>query len=271
MDLFSLKGKTILITGGTGVLGKAMVKGLEKAGAEAVIALGRTQEKLDKLARFYESSSMTLYPVKADVTSKQSLNDAYDEVTAKFPKIDVLVNTAGGNMPGATIDEDQSILDLNDDDLRKVVELNYIGTVLPTQVFAKAMIPQKEGVVINISSMAAQKPLTRVMGYSSSKAAIDNYTKWLAVEMSRKYGEGFRVNAIAPGFFLTDQNRDLLNNQDGSLTKRGEAIIDHTPFGRFGEPKELVGTLIWLCSDASRFVTGTIINIDGGFSAFGGV
>lgn len=271
MDIFSLKSKTILITGGTGVLGKAMIKGLEAAGAGAVIVLGRNKEKLDDLENSYKDSLMRLHTLQADVTDKVSLEKAYDELNTDFSKLDVLINAAGGNMPGATIGEDQSILDLKEEDLRKVMELNYLGTVLPCQVFMKSMIPDKEGTIINISSMAAQKPLTRVMGYSSSKASIDNFTKWMAVEMARKFGEGFRVNAIAPGFFLTEQNRSLLTNEDGSLTSRGESIISSTPFKRFGDPEELVGTLVWLCSDASKFVTGTIVNIDGGFSAFGGV
>ena len=174
-------------------------------------------------------------------------------------------------MPGATIGPDKTFLDLKIEDFQKVVDLNLTGTVLPSQVFGETMIEFKKGVIINISSMAAMIPITRVVGYSAAKAGISNFTQWLAVEMAKKYGEGIRVNAIAPGFFLTEQNKTLLTNQDGSLTARGHSIIQSTPFGRFGQADELSGALIWLCSDASKFVTGIVVPVDGGFSSFAGV
>jgi NAD(P)-dependent dehydrogenase (short-subunit alcohol dehydrogenase family) len=174
-------------------------------------------------------------------------------------------------MPGATIPPDKTFFDLDMKDLQKVTDLNFTGTVLPTKVFAQSMAQNRSGVVINISSMAAQRAITRVMGYSSSKAAIDNFTRWLAVEMAQKFGEGIRINAIAPGFFIGEQNRKLLTNEDGTLTARGKTIIQNTPFARFGTEEELIGTLIWLCSDASKFVTGVVVPVDGGFSAFSGV
>jgi NAD(P)-dependent dehydrogenase (short-subunit alcohol dehydrogenase family) len=189
----------------------------------------------------------------------------------EFGTIDILINAAGGNMPGATIPPDKNFFDLKIEDFQKVVDLNLHGSVIPTKVFSEVMVKNKKGVVINISSMASIRIITRVLGYSAAKAAVDNFTKWMAVEMAKKFGEGFRVNAIAPGFFITEQNRSLLTNADGTLTARGQAVIQQTPFGRFGEPEELNGTLIWLCSDAAKFVTGVVVPVDGGFSVFSGV
>lgn len=268
--LFNLKGKTAVVTGGTGVLGSSMALALARAGAKVAV-LGRTKEQLDKMVRVISMLHTEALALEADVTDKAQLQAAYRHLLDHLGHPDILVNAAGGNMPGATISPDQSLLDLSQEDLRKIMELNYMGTILPTQVFAESMIGNKKGVIINISSMAAQRPLTRVMGYASSKAAVDNYTRWLSVEMAQKHGAGIRVNAIAPGFFLTEQNRRLLTNEDGSLTERGAQIIAHTPFKRFGDPDDLNGTLLWLCSDASRFVTGTIIPVDGGFNAYSGV
>ena len=268
--LFSLEGKTAIITGGSGVLGKAMALAMARAGAKVAV-LGRNKEKLKEVVREIEEAGSEGLALAADVTDTPQLEEAHAQLIQAFGTLDILVNAAGGNISGATIGPKQSVLDLSEADLRKVVELNYIGTVLPTQVFGQSMIKRKKGNIINISSLAAQRPLTRVMGYASSKAAIDNYTKWLAVELAQKYGEEMRVNAIAPGFFLTEQNRSLLTEEDGSLSARGSQIIAHTPFGRFGNPEDLSGTLIWLCSDASRFVTGTIIPVDGGFNAYSGV
>lgn len=269
-QLFSLKGKTALITGGTGVLGRTMAMALAQAGAQVAV-LGRNENEAAKLVDEIGGSGGQALAVKADVTQSDQLFQANEKVLDLFGKLDILVNAAGGNMPGATITPEQSFLDLSEEALRKILSLNYTGTVLATKAFVPSMIQNKKGIIINISSMAAQRPLTRVMGYSSSKAAIDNYTRWLAVEMAQKYGEGIRVNAIAPGFFLTQQNKSLLTNEDGSLTSRGQQIIDHTPFKRFGKPEDLSGTLIWLCSDASKFVSGAIIPVDGGFNAFSGV
>lgn len=268
--MFDIERKVILITGGTGVLGKAIVKALVYANAEVVV-LGRNKTKLDKISSEFQNEGFHLHALSADVTDKESLQKAYSEFKEKFDHLDVLINAAGGNRSGATIMPDQTILDLSEEDLRDVMDLNYLGTILPTQVFLPLMVNQKKGNIINVSSMAAQIPLTRVMGYASSKAAVDNYTKWMAVELASKYGDKFRVNAIAPGFFLTEQNKELLTDQNGTLTQRGSTIVNQTPFKRFGKPDEIVGTVIWLCSDASSFITGAIINIDGGFSAFSGV
>jgi len=269
-NLFSLTGKVAVVTGGTGVLCSVMCKELANAGAKVAV-LGRRKEVADRLANEIVKSGGMAIGVSADVLNKQQLLDAKKIILDRFGAIDILINGAGGNMPGATIAPDKTFLDLKIDDFQKVVDLNLTGTVLPTQIFGEAMTKMRSGVIINISSMAAIVPITRVVGYSAAKAAISNFTQWLAVEMVKKFGEGIRVNAIAPGFFLTEQNRALLTNPDGSLTARGNSIIQNTPYGRFGEAEELTGTLIWLCSDASKFVTGIVVPVDGGFSAFAGV
>jgi NAD(P)-dependent dehydrogenase (short-subunit alcohol dehydrogenase family) len=201
----------------------------------------------------------------------KSVERAAKEIESEHDSLDILINAAGGNMPGAVVTPDQNFLDLDLPSLRKVMDLNYLGTVLPIKALLPLMIKNNRGNILNISSMAASRPMTRVMGYASAKAAIDNLTKWLSVELATKHGPQFRVNAIAPGFFLTEQNRTLLTENDGSLTSRGNQIITHTPMNRFGEPDDLLGTLQWLCSDASAFVTGTIVSVDGGFSAYSGV
>jgi NAD(P)-dependent dehydrogenase (short-subunit alcohol dehydrogenase family) len=268
--LFDLTGKTALITGGTGVLGTAMAKGLAEAGANTVI-LGRRKESGDELVKSIKSLGARSMFVKADVLSATDLLAAKDAVLKEFGAIDILVNAAGGNLPGAVIMPEQSFFDLKMDEFDKVVDLNLTGTVLPSKVFGEEMAKRKRGVIINIASMASLRPITRVVGYSASKAAVDNFTHWLAIEMAKKFGEGIRVNAIAPGFFITEQNRKLLTNPDGTYTLRGESAIRQTPFARFGLPEELVGTLIWLCSDASKFVTGVTVPVDGGFNVFCGV
>lgn len=269
-NLFDLSAKVAVVTGGTGVLGGAMAKGLAAAGARVGV-LGRNQKAADRCVKEIRDEGGKAIPLIADILNRSELEAARQKIEEEWQRIDILVNAAGGNFPGAVIAPDQSILEVTKEDLEKVVHVNFMGSFWATQTFAKPMIKQKSGVVINISSMAAQQPLTRVMGYSASKAAIDNYTKWLAVEFASKYGEGIRVNAIAPGFFIGEQNRDLLLNDDDTLTERGRTIIKNTPMNRFGKPEELTGTLIWLCSDASKFVTGTVIPVDGGYSAFGGV
>jgi len=268
--LFSLTDKTIVITGGTGVLGQTMVKGLAAAGASVAI-LGRRKEVAEALAKEVRSSGGQAIAVKADVLDREALTKARESILQEFGSIQILVNAAGGNMPGAIVPPDKTFFDLNLDDFQKVVDLNLMGTVLPTQVFSEDMAKRKKGVIINIASMAAFRPLTRVVGYSAAKAAVENFTQWLAIEMAKKFGEGIRVNAISPGFFLTEQNRTLLTNTDGSYTARGQAAINQTPFARFGKPEELIGTLIWLCSDASLFVTGVNVPVDGGFNVFSGV
>lgn len=269
-DLFSLKGRNVLITGGTGVLGHVMVNGLANAGASVAI-LGRRLDAAKSLAQEINDAGGRAIALQADVLDREQLTNARKTFNEKLGSIDILINAAGGNLPGAIVPPDRNFFDLKLDDFQKVVDLNLMGSVLPTQVFAVDMAKQKKGVIINIASMAAFKPITRVGGYSAAKAAIANFTTWLAVEMVRKYGEGIRVNALSPGFFLTEQNRNLLTNADGSYTARGQAAINQTPYGRLGNPDELVGTLVWLCSDASAFVTGVNIPVDGGFTAFCGV
>lgn len=269
-ELFGLKSKVAVVTGGTGVLGSAMCKSLAKAGA-AVVILGRRKEAADNLAKEIIRSGGNAIGISADVLNEKQLNDAKKLVLEKFGTIDILINCAGGNMPGAVVMPDKTFLDLKIDDFQKVVDLNLTGTVLPAQIFGEVLVSNKQGIIINISSMTAIRPLTRVVGYGAAKAAISNFTQWLSVEMAKKFGEGIRVNAIAPGFFLTEQNRNLLTNPDGSLTERGQLIIKGTPFGRFGEPDELCGTLLWLCSDASKFVSGIVVPVDGAFSAYAGV
>jgi len=266
-NLFSVKDKVILITGGAGILGTSMVHHFAEQGAKVVV-LDRVAEVGEALVNAVKAKGYEALFVLTDVLNKEVLEANYDTIMAKYGRIDVLINGAGGNMPGATIAPDKTIFDLDVDAFKKVVDLNLFGTILPTMVFSRAMAAQKEGVVINISSESAIRPLTRVCGYGTAKAAVTNFTKYMAGELAIKFGPGLRVNAIAPGFFLTEQNRTLLTNPDGSYTERAKQIIAHTPFGRFGEADELLGTLQWLASDASKFVTGTLAVIDGGFDAF---
>jgi len=268
--LFDITGKTAVITGGTGVLGGAMAIGLAQAGAHVVV-LGRKKENGDALIKKIQEKGKDAMFVQADVLNAAQLTEAKEKILKQHNTIDILVNAAGGNMPGATILPEQNFFDLKMDEFQKVVDLNLMGTVLPTKIFCDVMARQKKGVVINISSMASFRPITRVVGYAAAKAAVNNFTGWLAIEMAKKFGEGIRVNAIAPGFFITEQNRKLLTNADGTYTPRGQAAIQSTPFARFGVPEELIGTLIWLCSDASSFVTGVDIPVDGGFNVFCGV
>lgn len=266
-ELFSVKNKVVVITGGTGVLGRAISLHFAAEGAKTVI-LGRNIEKAEDLAAEAQKLGGEAIAIRCDVTDRASVEAGYEAVTARFGRADVLINGAGGNMPGATIAPDKTVFDLDLDAMRAVVDLNLFGTLIPTMVYARAMAAQKQGSIINVASESALRPLTRVAGYGAAKAAVVNLTKYLCGELARKFGPGLRVNAIAPGFFLTEQNRTLLTNPDGSLTPRAETIIAHTPFGRFGEPEEIVGTLQWLASDASRFVSGTLTVIDGGFDAF---
>ncbi|MDN5205078.1 SDR family oxidoreductase [Fulvivirgaceae bacterium BMA10] len=269
-DQFNLKDKVAVITGGTGVLGGVMARSLAQLGVTVNI-LGRNAERARTIVEEIRGQEGEAFDYVVDVLDQSALEKVREEIIGNCGKIDILINAAGGNMPGATIMPDKTFLDLSMDALKGVVDLNYHGSVLPTLVLMDTFVKQKRGIVINISSMAAQRPLSRVMGYASSKAAIDNFTKWLAVEMAKKVGEGIRVNAIAPGFFVTEQNRTLLFDEEGVLSRRGRQIIDHTPFKRFGDPEELIGAVVWLCSDASKFVTGTVIPVDGGFSADCGV
>jgi NAD(P)-dependent dehydrogenase (short-subunit alcohol dehydrogenase family) len=271
-QLFGLSGKVAVVTGATGVLGGAMARGLAGAGARVGV-LGRRRRRAEEVAREISASGGEATALPADVLDGEQLEAARDAVLGRWGRLDVLVNAAGGNIPTATTGDDVKIFDLPTEALREVLDLNLLGTVLPCQVFGEAMTrgAEAEGVIVNVSSMAAGRPLTKVVGYSAAKAAVQNFTQWLAVELARKHGAGLRVNAIAPGFFLGEQNRAMLVQEDGALTDRGRAIIEHTPAGRFGEPEELVGTLIWLCSPAARFVTGIVVPVDGGFGAFSGV
>lgn len=269
-SLFSLEGKSAIVTGGTGVLGGAIARGLAAAGARVGI-LGRRAELAAQVAGAITQAGGVALPLPADVLDPAQLEAAREQALAAWGGIDILVNAAGGNIPAATIVGERSFFDMEPAALEQVVKLNLNGTVLPSQVFGAAMAERGAGAIINISSMAAQKPLTRVVGYAAAKAAIDNFTRWLAAELALKYGPQLRVNAIAPGFFIGEQNRSLLLNDDNSLTARGQLIIDHTPMRRFGEPDELVGAAVWLASDAARFVTGIVVPVDGGFSAFGGI
>ncbi|MEX2592190.1 MAG: SDR family oxidoreductase [Anditalea sp.] len=267
---FSVKNKIIIISGGTGVLGKAIAVHLANEGAKMII-LGRNPSKVEALVKEIKDDGGFAFAAVADVTDEGELQNLQEILSKDFNKIDVLINAAGGNMPGAIVTPDQTISDLSSEDVKKIMDLNYLGTFFPTKALLPLLLAENKGSIINISSMAASRPMTRVMGYASAKAAVDNLTKWLAVEFSKKYGPEMRVNAVAPGFFLTEQNRKLLTEEDGSLTTRGNQIIEHTPMARFGDPEDLFGTIQWLCSDASKFLTGTIIPVDGGFSAFSGV
>ncbi len=270
-DLFSLKDKVIVVTGGTGILGGSFVKGIADAGGIAII-LGRNAEVGKQRAGEINASGGKAFSVVADVLEEKDLEKARDIILEKFGKIDGLVNGAGGNMPEAVLQPDADIFSMNIDGMKKALALNTWGTVIPTQVFGAAMAKNAEGgSIVNISSVSSQQAVTKVLGYSMGKAAIDCYTKWFAVEAANRYGDKIRVNAIMPGFFLTEQNRTLLTQPDGSYTDRGNLVVKNTPFKRFGKPEELVGALIYLLSDASRFVTGMQLGVDGGFTVFSGV
>lgn len=268
--MYDFMGRTVVITGGTGVLGGAMVNALAGCNADVVL-LTRNKEKADALLATVSGEGRKIVVV-ADVLSSDELKRAAQIVKDEFGRVDCLLNGAGGNHPQATTRPDLSFFNLPEDALRFVFDLNLLGTILPSQVFGKLMAEQAEGVILNISSMSALKPLTRVVGYSAAKAGVDSFTRWLAVHLAQEYSPAIRVNAIAPGFFLTDQNRFLVTDKEtGELTPRGKSIIAHTPMNRFGEPEDLLGTMLWLLSPASSFVTGIVVPVDGGFSAFGGV
>jgi NAD(P)-dependent dehydrogenase (short-subunit alcohol dehydrogenase family) len=273
-QLFELSGRVAVVTGATGVLGGAMARGLAEAGARVGV-LGRREERAKEVAQEISNSGAEAAALSADVLHREQLKVARDTVLEHWGRLDILVNAAGGNVPAATTGDDAKIFDLPQEALHEVLNLNFFWTVLPCQVFGEAMTrgnrSDAQGVIVNVSSMAANRPLSKVVGYSAAKSAVQNFTQWLAVELARTHGAGLRVNAIAPGFFLGEQNRAMLVQQDGRLTERGRTIIEHTPAGRFGEPEELVGTLIWLCSPAAKFVTGIVVPVDGGFGAFGGV
>lgn len=266
-NLFDIKDYVVVITGGTGVLGRTIAKYLALNGAKVII-MGRKEEVGQKIASEIEAEGGSCEFMKTDVMNQEKVEANCKDILAKYGRVDTLLNAAGGNMKGATIGPDQNIFDLEAEQFQTVLSLNLIGTVIPTQVFLKPMVAQGKGTIINFSSMSAFRPLTRVCGYSAAKAGISNFTGFMAAECARKFGEGIRVNAIAPGFFITEQNRSLLTNADGSYTQRGQDVIRQTPFGRMGDPEELCGTIHYLMSDASKFVTGTVAVVDGGFNTF---
>ena len=270
VEQFSLRDRVAVVTGGTGVLGGAMARGLARAGA-FVGVLGRRATLAENVVNDIRAAGGDGVPLPADVLDPAQLSVACEQLMARCGRIDILVNAAGGNMPGATMSPSQTVFDLTPDALREVMDLNLMGTILATQAFGEVMSQARNGCIVNISSMASTRALTRVVGYGAAKAGVENVTRWLAVELARAYGEGLRVNAMAPGFFIGEQNRALLLQPDGNLTDRGRTIIQHTPAGRFGQAEELIGTLIWLCSPAASFVNGVVVPVDGGFSAFSGV
>lgn len=267
---FDLTGRVAVVTGGTGVLGGAMAHALAGAGARVAV-LGRRADVADRVARDLTDAGGQALALPADVLDADALEGAAATLEATWGPADVLVNAAGGNRADALVHEDATLFDLDPDAFRAVVDLNLTGTLMPTQAFARGMANRGRGSVVNVSSMAAQKPLTRVIGYAAAKAGVDNLTQWLATYAATTWGPGVRVNAVAPGFFLGEQNRALLTEADGTPTPRGRQILEHTPMGRFGDPSDLAGTLLWLASDASAFVTGVVVPVDGGYAAFGGV
>lgn len=270
-NLFEIKDKGIVITGGAGILCSTLAEYFAAQGAKVCIA-DYDEFRANKLAEKIQKNGGFALPLRINVLKKDEVQDAFSCALNSMGKIDVLINGAGGNKKEATTSETLTFFDLPLDALSGVFDLNFIGTVLPCQIFGRYFASQKAGIIINISSMSAFKPLTKVCGYSAAKAAVSNFTQWLAVHMAQNYSPNIRVNAIAPGFFLTEQNRFLLTDQQtGELTPRGKTILQHTPMGRFGQPDELCGVAHWLISDASAFVTGAVIPIDGGFSAFSGV
>ncbi len=269
-NLFSIKGKVAVITGAGGVLGGSIAKSFVQAGAK-VVAIDIRQENLDARVEELTREGGEAIGVVGNVLDVESLEKVAGEIVAKWGRVDILLNIAGGNMPGATLNADQEFFDMKISDWEKVTNLNMNGTVYPSMVFGRLMSEQKSGSIINVSSMAAYSAITRVPGYSAAKTAVSNFTQWLATEMALKYGDGVRVNAIAPGFFIGDQNRAVLINPDGSLTERSKKVLAKTPMGRFGDIAELNGAVQFLCSDAASFITGVVLPIDGGFSAFSGV
>jgi len=270
-ELFEMKGKVAVITGAGGVLCGAMAKAIANAGAKVAV-LDLIEAAAKKIADEIKADKGVAIAVTCNVLEKASLEAARKKIIDEFGKIDILINGAGGNKKEATTSPEMSFFDIPPEAVRFVFDLNFLGTLLPTQVFGKEIAKSGKGVILNVSSMNAFRPLTKIAAYSAAKAAVSNFTQWLAVHLCQNYSKDIRVNAIAPGFFLTEQNRFLLTEEKtGQLTPRGKTIIDHTPMSRFGVPEDLVGTTLWLLSDASKFVTGVVVPVDGGFSAFSGV
>jgi len=269
--LYDFTERTVLITGGAGVLGAGIAHGLLGCHANVVI-LNRDQEKARRtLDGFPKNTKGHALSIIGDVLKAETLHRALETINAEFGGVDILINAAGGNHPSATTSDQLSFFDLPQEALQHVGDLNLMGTILPCQVFGRAMAERGEGVILNVSSMNALRPLTRIPAYSAAKAGVSNFTQWLAVHMAQNYSARIRVNAIAPGFFLGEQNRRLLQNEDGTLTPRGQSILAHTPMNRFGNPEDLLGATLWLISPASAFVTGIVVPIDGGFAAYSGV
>ena len=266
-NLFDIKGYVVAITGGTGVLGRTIAKYLALNGAKVII-LGRKEDVGAEIVADIKKAGGECEFLKTDVMNQEVVQQNCDYIVEKYGRIDTLLNAAGGNMKGATITPEQTFFDLEAKQFQTVLDLNLTGTVIPTQVFLRPMVNQGKGSIINFSSMAAFRPMTRVCGYAAAKAGISNFTAFMATECAKKFGEGIRVNAIAPGFFITEQNRSLLTNPDGTFTQRGQDVIRQTPLGRMGEPEELCGTIHYLMSDAAKFVTGTVAVVDGGFNCF---
>jgi NAD(P)-dependent dehydrogenase (short-subunit alcohol dehydrogenase family) len=267
---FEIMGETAVVTGGAGVLCTAMCRCLAAMGAKIAI-LDINRDAAERLAAEIRSNGGIAIGATCDVLDRTSVERAAQEVVSAFGGVDILINGAGGNKAQATTNPECSFFDLPADAIRWVLDLNLMGVILPTQVFGQIMVRQKKGVILNISSMNAFRPLTRIPAYSAAKAGVSNFTQWLAVHVAQNYSAQIRVNAIAPGFFISEQNRKLLLNDDNSLTPRGQSILSHTPMGRFGNPEDLLGAVLWLVSPAAEFVTGAVIPVDGGFSAYSGV
>lgn len=268
--MFDVKDKVFVFTGATGTLGSIQAESLLAAGAKVAL-LGRNQDLLNTQKKQFESYVDNIEIFQVNVLNKTALENIAQDILNRFGTVDGLINAVGGNLPGATIADDKTIFDLTEKDFDLVLSLNLKGTILPSTVFGKIMSKNGTGTIVNYSSMAVDRAITRVVGYSAAKAAMENFTRWMAVEMALKFGDGIRVNAIAPGFFIAKQNQRLLTNEDGTLTARGQKIINNTPMGRFGRPEELNGAIHFLCSDSASFITGIVLPIDGGFNAFSGV
>ena len=273
LQAFDVTGQSILITGGGGILGGQMARALFTCGANVTLLDFNLQAAQDLAASFtFAPGAGQVLAVHGNVLQRESIQAALAQTLAAFGQVDALINTAGGNQPAATTSVDKSFFDLPPEALQRVLDLNLMGTILPCQIVGRHMAERQQGAILNVSSMNAFRPLTRIAAYSAAKAAVSNFTQWLAVHMAQEYSPNIRVNAIAPGFFLTEQNRYLLTEvESGALTARGRKIIDHTPMGRFGAPADLIGAALWLLSPASAFVTGIIVPVDGGFSAYSGV
>ncbi len=269
-SMYSLEGQVAVVTGGTGVLGSAMAKALAMAGARVGV-VSRGRERAERVASELEALGGEALAIPADVLDRDSLESARQMVVGRWGSVTTLVNAAGGNVAAATIPEGTDLFAMSSAAFKEVVDLNLTGTLLPSLVFGQAIVEGSGGSIVNISSMASARALTRVAGYGAAKSAVENLTRWLAVELGRRYGGAVRVNAIAPGFFIGAQNRSLLLESDGKPNARGRSVLNQTPLGRFGEADDLMGALIWLCSPSARFVTGIVVPVDGGFSAFSGV